>query len=254
MPASTPNRCRAAIFGATSDIANSVARQLAEDVGAQLVLIARDATALTSLALDLKARGAVECRTQQADFADTESLAVVVEAAWNAFSGLDLALIAYGTSPDHSLAETDAMVARGALTVNFISPALLCAALAPRFEAQRSGVIAVITSVAGERGRKSNYVYGAAKGGLQRYLEGLRHRLFRAGIVVLDIRPGLVATKMTAALAKGGPFWATPDKVATDILAAIRKRKIVLYTPRFWRLIMLIVRNLPAAFFHRSSL
>ena len=146
------------------------------------------------------------------------------------------------------------MAAREALTVNFVSPALLCAALAPRFEAQKSGMIAVITSVAGDRGRKSNYFYGAAKGGLQRYLEGLRHRLYHAGVAVLDIRPGFVESKMTAGIVQGIPFRATPDKVAADILTAIRKRWSVLYTPRYWRLIMLIIRHIPKAIFHRSSL
>jgi short-subunit dehydrogenase len=253
VPAS-PRPSRIAIFGATSDIANAVARRLTEGGGVRLVLVARDATALAAAAADLGVRGAVQVVTQQADFADTDALGAVAEAAWGAFSGLDLALIAYGTLPDQSLAETDERAARETLTVNFVSPALLCGALARRFEAQKFGTIAVITSVAGDRGRKSNHLYSAAKGGLQRYLEGLRHRLFAAGVTVLDIRPGFVATKMTATLAKGGPLWAAPERVADDTLAAMRKRKGVLYTPWFWRPIMLIVRNLPAALFHRSSL
>jgi decaprenylphospho-beta-D-erythro-pentofuranosid-2-ulose 2-reductase len=254
VPSSTSKPIRVAIFGATSDIANAVARRLAEEEGARLVLIARDAAALAAAAADLKVRGAVEVCTQHGDFADSDNLATVADAAWSVLSGLDLVLIAYGTLPDQNHVTTDVTAAREALTINFLSPVLLCGALASRFEAQKFGTIAVITSVAGERGRQSNYVYGAAKGGLQRYLEGLRHRLFGAGVAVIDIRPGFVATKMTAALAQGGPLWATPDAVASDILAAIRKRKSVLYTPWFWRLIMLIVRNVPNALFHRSAL
>jgi hypothetical protein len=244
---------RVAIFGATSDIANAVARRLAEG-GARLALIARDEVALGSMTADLKVRGAAEIVTHRADFAEIDKLATVVEAVWSQFAGLDQALIAFGTLPDQKLMQVDTGAAYEALRVNFSSPALLCDLLAARFEAQKSGTIAVITSVAGDRGRKSNYVYGAAKGGLQRHLEGLRHRLFDSGIAILDIRPGFVETKMTTAVAKGGPLWVTPDKVANDIVAAIRKRKRILYTPWFWRPIMLIVRNAPIALFHRSSL
>jgi short-subunit dehydrogenase len=254
VPSLTTKPYRAAIFGATSEIANAVARRLAENGSSQLILIGRDLAALTAAAADLKVRGALAVRTEKADFADSDGIDIVAETAWRAFSGLDLALIAYGTLPDQRLAETDITAARQAMILNFVSPALLCGALAARFEAQKSGTIAVITSVAGDRGRKSNYIYGAAKGGLQRYLEGLRHRLFAARVAILDIRPGFVTTKMTAAIAKGGPLWASPDTVATDILAAISKRRSTLYTPWFWRLIMLIVRNVPNALFHRTSL
>jgi decaprenylphospho-beta-D-erythro-pentofuranosid-2-ulose 2-reductase len=126
-------------------------------------------------------------------------------------------------------------------------------ALAERFQAQGRGTIAAITSVAGDRGRRSNYIYGAAKGGLQRVLEGLRHRLSSAGVAVVDIRPGFVATRMTEHLEREGPLWASPDRVAADIVAAIAARRAVCYTPHFWRLIMLIVRAMPRFIFHRTS-
>ena len=173
---------------------------------------------------------------------------------WERFGGLDFALIAYGSLPDQARCEQDAEAATAAMTLNFISPALLAGALANRFTAQGHGVIAVISSVAGDRGRRSNYVYGAAKGGLQRYLEGLRHRLAATGVAVLDIRPGFVSTKMTAHLNGSGPLWATPDAVAGDIVGAIKARRAVLYTPWFWRLIMLLIRALPRAIMHRTSI
>jgi hypothetical protein len=121
--------------------------------------------------------------------------------------------------------------------------------------ARKAGVIACITSVAGDRGRGSNFVYGSAKGGLQRFLEGLRHRLHGSGVAVLDIRPGFVRTPMTAQVAQdGGPLWATPEQVAADILRAVAGRRAVLYTPWFWRWIMLIVTSLPRPLLHRTRL
>ena len=149
--------------------------------------------------------------------------------------------------------ETDAGLAADILAVNFTSPAILLNELAQRFQMQGDGALAAITSVAGDRGRKSNYIYGAAKGGLQRFVEGLRHRLAGHGVAVVDIRPGFVTTKMTAHLPRGGPLWASPERVAADIIRAIGKGRAVCYTPGFWRLIMLVIRYLPRVVFHRTS-
>ena len=244
---------RVAVFGATSDIAGAVARRYAE-AGARLVLIGRNRAALDAQAADLKVRGAADIATLLCDFASLDGLAPIAAQAWNAFGGLDVALVAYGSLPDQVALQNSAEATAAALTVNFTSPSVLIGALADRFERQKSGTIAVISSVAGDRGRKSNYVYGAAKGGLQRLLEGLRHRLHASGVAVLDIRPGFVSTKMTASLPQKGPLWATPDKVAADIAKAIDARTAVLYTPWFWRGIMGVVTALPRPLFHRSSL
>jgi hypothetical protein len=189
-----------------------------------------------------------------ADLADLAALTQAADAAWTAFAGLDVALIAYGSLPDQQSAARDSAVAQQSYIVNFVSPCLVCGMLASRFEAQRSGTIAVVTSVAGDRGRKSNYVYGAAKGGLQTFLAGLRHRLHAANVQVLDVRPGFVATKMTAHLPRGGPLWAEPARVAADIARAIERKRAVLYTPWFWRCIMAVIRGLPRAVFHRTKL
>jgi short-subunit dehydrogenase len=249
-PISVP---RVAIFGATSGIAAAVARHYAE-AGARLVLVGRNNQELAETAADLKVRGAADVVVERADFAVTSQLQDVAATAWNTFDGLDIALVAYGNLPDQQAAEENSAFAEQTLVLNFLSPSLLCGELGRQFEAQRAGILAVISSVAGDRGRKSNYVYGAAKGGLQRYLEGLRHRLFGSGIQVLDIRPGFVSTKMTAHLDRRGSLWADPAHVAADIVMAIHKRRAVLYTPWFWRWIMLVVRNAPAPLFHRSSL
>ncbi len=242
-----------AIFGATSDIAAAVARRYAE-AHCRLVLVGRDAAALASAAADLQVRGAPETCSLQADFAQLDDLPGVVAAAWNRFDSVDVALVAYGTMADQQEAERNTATAAAVMTLNFTSPALLLNELAVRFQAQGHGMIAAITSVAGDRGRKSNYVYGAAKGGLQRLLQGLRHRLAASGVGVLDIRPGFVVTKMTANLDRKGPLWATTDRVARDIVGAITARRAIRYTPGFWRLIMLVVRTVPRFVFHRTSL
>jgi len=244
---------RVAIFGATSGIATAVARRLAAD-GARLVLIGRDPEHLMAAAADMKIRGAAEVAQLTADFTTLAALPGVAAGAWNMFGGLDAALIAYGSLPRQDAVEYDPQALAGVILLNLTSPAVLCLELAGRFERSRSGVIAVITSVAGDRGRQSNYAYGTAKGGLQRFLEGLRHRLYGSGVQVLDIRPGFVATRMTEHLPQAGPLWVGPDRVAADIARAIRQRRAVLYTPWFWRYILAIVRALPRSAFHRTSL
>ena len=244
---------RVAIFGATSDIATAFMRREAQ-AGARLFLVGRDRAMLEAAAADLEVRGAGAVAIHVADLADPAALTATADAAWTAFAGLDVALIAYGTLPDQEAAARDPAVAEQSHMINFVSPCLLCGTLANRFEAQGAGAIAVMTSVAGDRGRKSNYVYGAAKGGLQTFLAGLRHRLQAADVQVLDIRPGFVATKMTAHLPRGGPLWAAPDRVAADIARAIERKRAVLYTPWFWRCIMAVVRTLPRAVFHRTQL
>lgn len=244
---------RIAIFGATSDIACAYARLCAEQ-GARLVLFARGKEACERVAADLRVRGAAAVEVRIADFADLRALPRLAEEAWSAFGGLDTALVAYGSLPEQTVLNADPLALAQALDLNFTSPAILANLLAARFETARSGAIAVISSVAGDRGRQSNYAYGAAKGGCQKFLEGLRHRLFPAGVTVLDIRPGFVATKMTAHLPQGGPLWATPDRVAQDIATALSKRRAVLYTPWFWWGIMAIVKAVPRPLFHRTKL
>ena len=244
---------RFAIFGATSEIASAVARRLAEQ-GASLVLVGRDKADLDASGRDLKVRGAHEVHIREADFSQTRDLTAVVDAVWQDLGRVDAAFVAFGVMPDQIEAEGNQRVAEQSLIVNFVSPVLLCNALARKFAVQKSGTIAVITSVAGDRGRQSNFMYGAAKGGLQRYVEGLRHRLFAKNVDVLDIRPGMVRTKMTAHLEQSGLLWADADQVATDIVLALGKRRRVVYTPWFWRFVMLGVRNLPSSLFNRSSL
>jgi short-subunit dehydrogenase len=233
---------RVAIFGATSGIAAALARRFAA-AGARIALVGRDCSAIDAAAGDLKVRGAGEIVRISADFSELDRLPQIA----------DVAVIAYGTLPEQADLDADPQAAVPMLSLNFVSPSVLAGHLAGRFEAQRAGVIALITSVAGDRGRKSNYFYGAAKGGLQLLAEGLRHRLYPAGVQVLDIRPGFVMTRMTDHLAHRGLLWAEPDRVAGDIQRAIARGSAVLYTPWFWRGILAIVRALPRPLFHRTS-
>ncbi len=167
--------------------------------------------------------------------------------------GLDVALIAHGVLGDQAEAEKDFAAAEAILHTNFLSAVSLVTWLANYFEAEHRGTIAVISSVAGDRGRKSNYVYGASKGGLNIFLDGVRNRIDRAGVNVLTIKPGFVATPMTAHLPRG-PLFAQPAQVAKHIVRAIDKRRDVAYVPPFWALIMLVVRSIPRRVFKKMNM
>ena len=240
-----------AIFGATSAIAEAVAR-IHAGRGDALFLAGRDPVALDRIARDLEVRGAARTLVHEVDFADTTAFADMLDHCARELGPPDTALLAYGILGDQQAAQADPALARASLEINFVSPACLLDALATRMAP--GGTIGAITSVAGDRGRQSNYLYGAAKGGLSRFLEGLRHRLAPAGIKVVDIRPGFVDTPMTAAIEKKGPLWAQPEKVAKDIVRALDRGKPLLYTPWFWSHVMRIVRNVPSPIFHRTKL
>lgn len=250
----TPERAgrRVLIIGATSAIAAETARVFAA-YGARLFLTGRHSGRLDAVAADLKVRGAAQVETALLEVTDISRHAGVVEAAFAALGGLDVVLIAHGTLPDQQRCEESAAETVAALEVNFTATIALLTLLANRFEAARQGCIAVITSVAGDRGRQSNYVYGAAKGGVERFLEGLRNRLFRSGVAVITIKPGFVDTPMTAGVAKN-PLFASPRRVGRAIYRAIEARRSVVYIPWFWRPIMFLVTALPESIFQRLRL
>jgi len=240
------------IVGATSVIAEAVARRFAAD-GDAFFLVGRNATRLEAIGADLRIRGAPAVYTATLDVSDIGSQAAMLAKVEGAMGVPDIVLIAHGTLPDQRACEQSVTATVSALNVNFTATLALLTLIANRFETAGRGTIAVITSVAGDRGRRSNYLYGAAKGGVSIFLSGLRHRLQARGVAVLDIRPGFVDTPMTSAFAKG-TLWAKPDRVALDICHAIKRGAPVLYTPWFWRWIMQIVRILPLAVFHRTRL
>jgi decaprenylphospho-beta-D-erythro-pentofuranosid-2-ulose 2-reductase len=243
---------RVLIVGATSAMAAATARLYAAG-GARLFLTGRNAERLEAVAADLRVRGAGQVQSALLDVTDRHRCEEVLDVAWAAFDGLDVALVAHGVLPDQAQSQTSVAEALYALDVNFTSTVALLTILANRFEAQGRGCIAVITSVAGDRGRQSNYVYGAAKGGLDRFLEGLRNRLFRAGVAVVTLKPGFVETPMTAGLRQGMLF-ASAGRAAQAIHRAVERRRDVAYIPGYWRPIMAVIRSIPEFAFKRLRL
>lgn len=239
------------IIGATSAIAEATARRFCRG-GARLFLLARNRERLDTLARDLNIRGAesVDCETLDArDFGRHQA---TLEKAVAHMGGVDIVLIAHGTLPDQKACEGDFDLALEDITVNALGTLSLLTHLARILELQGYGTLAVIGSVAGERGRKSNYVYGSSKAMVATFLQGLRNRLHGAGVHVLTIKPGIVDTPMTAGLKKG-LLWAQPETVARGIAAAIERKKEVVYLPWFWRFIMLVIRSMPERLFKRTD-
>lgn len=231
------------VVGAASAIAEATARLFAEAGGA-LYLVGRKQERLAAVADDLATRGAPTVGYHVMDMCDIDRHAAMLAEAETALGSLDVCLIAHGTLPDQAACQRDVGRTLDELQTNALSTIALLTLLAERFEAQGHGTIAVITSVAGDRGRQSNYVYGTAKAALDTFLEGLRQRLHKAGVRVVTIKPGFVDTPMTATFEKG-MLWAQPATVAKRIHRAIRRGSDVVYVPAFWRLIMLVIRNLP---------
>lgn len=238
------------IIGATSAIAESVARLYAARAAA-LYLVGRSAGKLDVIAADLRVRGAQHVHTGVLDVNDVAAHGALLDNAWAALGGIDTVLIAHGTLPDQAACDASVDLSLREFATNGTSTIALAAALAQRLQSGAS--LAVISSVAGDRGRASNYLYGSAKAAVTAYLSGLGQRLRPAGINVLVIKPGFVDTPMTAAFKKGA-LWATPDKVAAGILKAIGKRKAVAYLPGFWWAIMMIIKNIPEFVFRRIKL
>jgi decaprenylphospho-beta-D-erythro-pentofuranosid-2-ulose 2-reductase len=239
------------VIGATSTIAQQVARLLCME-GVEIHLLGRDQVKLNDIAADLQVRGA-KVSVHTVDLNDLAAHQKVINESIDILGGLDLVLLAYGTLPDQPRCEQDTELATREITTNYLSAQSLLSILANHMEAQGSGSIAVISSVAGDRGRKSNYIYGSAKAGLTVYLQGLRNRLATKNVHVLTIKPGFVDTPMTRDFKKG-LLWVGPDKVARDIVRAIRKKRDVLYTPWYWQWIMLIIKLIPERIFKKMNL
>jgi len=241
------------ILGATPAIAQATARLFAAK-GDHLFIAGRSADRLEMVRQDIAVRGAASVGVFAIDANDRARHEALLDAAERAMGGLDTVLIAHGVLSDQKACEGSVERALVDIETNALGVIALLTLVANRFEARRSGTIAVISSVAGDRGRKSNYVYGAAKGMVTLFLQGLRNRLAAAEVQVLTIKPGFVDTPMTAAIPKGGPLWAKPEDIATGILAAIEKKRDVVYLPWFWQWIMLIIRMIPERIFKRLSL
>ena len=240
------------IVGAASAIAEATARVWAER-GASLYLVGRSHERLAAIGADLVVRGASHVSMEVLDVNDFSRHEQMLRQCIADLGGLDVVLIAHGTLADQHACEGSVELTLHEITTNALSVIALATLVAGWFASQRSGVLAVISSVAGDRGRRSNYVYGSAKAMVTAFLSGLRQRLSREGVGVVTLKPGFVDTPMTDAFKKG-VLWASPATVAAGIVRAVDRGSAVVYLPFFWRPIMLAVRLIPERMFSRLSL
>jgi short-subunit dehydrogenase len=245
---------RIVIVGATSRIAEHCARLWAEGPATSFVLVGRHADKLEAVAQDLRVRGpASEVEAVTADFESPAAISELVDKII-ARAPVDIVLIAHGQLPDQQACERDLAAGKHALVINGLSPVLFAEGFAGAMQRAGRGTIAVIGSVAGDRGRKSNYVYGAAKGMVERYLQGMQHRFAGSGVKLVLVKPGPTDTPMTAQIKAAGGRVADVRIVAKDIINGIAAGKRQVYTPQIWAVIMLIVRNIPQRVFDKLNL
>lgn len=240
------------IVGAASAIAEHYAR-LQAVAGGSLLLAGRSPARLQAIADDLRTRGAAEAAVFALDVNELDRHEALLDAAWSRFGQVDVVLLAHGTLPDNLACAADPALAVREFNTNGTATIALMAAAARRLEAQGHGTLAVIASVAGDRGRASNYLYGSAKAAVAAYASGLRQRLGGTGVNVLTVKPGFVDTPMTRDFRKG-LLWASPQAVAKGIDKAIAARRAVAYLPGFWWGIMRIITHIPEPVFRRLRL
>jgi len=240
------------IIGATSAIAQATARIYAQQQ-ARIFLLGRNEQATRLVAEDLRVRGASGVEYDFTPLSETGDHKQMIDTAMDFLQRLDVVLIAYGMLGNQQEEEQDFNLALQTLNVNCLSIFSLLMLLGNICQKQKSGSIAVISSVAGDRGRQSNYVYGAAKGALSLYLQGMRNRLHPYGVHVLTIKPGFVISPMTAEFKKG-LLWVKPDTIARGIIKAVNKRRDVAYLPAYWRWIMWVIKSIPEFIFKRLKL
>jgi short-subunit dehydrogenase len=243
------------VVGANSGIAEALCRLLAER-GCRLILAGRNLDQLERQAADLRIRYRAEVAIESFEALDFCSHPSFVDRCVRHFArDVTGFIVCYGYLPIQEETQRDGVTLRKAIDTNFTSVACLLNAAAAYLETRKAGYLAAISSVAGDRGRQSNYAYGAAKAGLSSYLQGLRNRGHHAGFRVLTIKPGMVDTPMTAGIVKAGsPLVSSPARVAQDIDRALRNRRDVIYTPGYWYYIMSIICNIPERLFKRLRL
>lgn len=242
------------IIGATSGMAEHCARLWVQAEPVRLTLVGRNREKTEAVAADLRVRNpACEIQSMTANFLDVASIRAMVDAVVRQ-GAPDIVLIAQGTLPDQAKCQTDLTLCRDTLEINGMSPVLFVEAFAGPMEQANHGTLAIIGSVAGDRGRKSNYVYGSAKGLVSRYAEGLQHRLARSKVKVVLIKPGPTDTPMTASFKARGMKMAPVEEVARGIVAAVDKGKAVAYVPGKWWFIMRVIQHLPRLVFNKLNI
>jgi len=244
---------RVMIIGATSAIATACARLWAGE-GAIFFLVGRNMEKMLALSDDLSVRGAVSVEIFQLDLNRFQNYSAMLEKGRQFLEKIDVVLIAHGTLPLQQLCEDNPEIIVDEFNTNATSAVVLLATVANYLEKQRYGAVGVITSVAGDRGRPSNYVYGSAKAAVSAFSEGLRGRLFKVGVTLTDIRPGFVNTPMTRGLRLPSVLVVQPEQIAGKIIRGIEAGKSVLYVPGFWSVIMFMIRSIPRPLFKRINL
>lgn len=239
------------LLGGTSEIGTTTVRALVASRGASRVVLAgRDPDGLETHARQLRDLGADRVDVVEFDARALEDHAGVVDKTWSTYGDFDVVVLAFGTLGDQFAAERDPAEARRIVDTNYTGAVSAGLHVAQRLEEQGHGALVVLSSVAGERGRRSNYVYGSSKAGLDTFAQGLGDRLHASGVHVLVVRPGFVHTRMTAGL-EAAPFATTPAKVARQVLRGLDRRAHLVYAPPVLRSVMLVLRNLPRAIFRR---
>lgn len=218
-----------------------------------IYLVARNKDRLAAIAMDLKVRGATSVSSETLDVNDFSLHEPMLDRAERALGGIDTIIIAHGTLSDQPTCERSVDVALNELTTNALSTVALATRIAARLAQKHQGTLVVISSVAGDRGRQSNFAYGCAKALVSTFMSGLRQRMHKCGVAVITVKPGFVDTPMTAAFRKG-LLWTTPEIVARGIVNAIDRKKDVVYLPFFWRPLMFAVRLIPERVFKRLTL
>ena len=240
------------ILGATSAIAEQCARIWAEK-GESLYLVGRNDNRLTAIASDLRVRGASKVDTLTLDLNEFDKHEEMLVNASRSMNGIDIALIAHGTLSNQGECEKSVELTMQEINTNALSTISLLTLIANEFERKQSGIIAVISSVAGDRGRASNYVYGSAKAMVSTFLSGLRQRLYKSNVTVVTIKPGFVDTPMTAAFKKN-LLWVKPKYLAQRIVSKIKESNSEIYLPYYWKFIAVVVKQLPNIIFKRVHL
>jgi decaprenylphospho-beta-D-erythro-pentofuranosid-2-ulose 2-reductase len=238
------------VLGANSDMAVAIVRRFAQ-AGWHIQLASRNIEALQTEAQHLQVAYGVQAEAYEFDARDTGSHATFYAALGRKPEGV---VVAFGLLGDQTASQADFNQAQAVIETNYTGAVSICEMIAADMEQRKAGFIVGISSVAGDRGRASNYIYGSSKAAFSAYLSGLRHRLFKSGVHVMTVKPGFVATKMTEGLDLPAKLTATPQEVAQAVFDGVSKRKSVIYVKWMWRYIMLIIIHLPSFVFNKTKL
>ena len=240
------------VIGATSAIAQEVAKIYASEK-CEIAMVGRNTQMLEVISQDLKVRGATNVFPASLDLNQFDQHSTCIEEIYKKLGRLDVVLLAHGVLGNQDQADVDPKHTVDLINTNFVSYASLITLIAQKMKPQGNGTIAVISSVAGDRGKQSNFAYGSAQAGKSVFTDGLRNRLFHHGVHVLTLKLGFVDTPMTAAFKKGA-LWAQPDTIAQGIVDAISAKKNTIYLPFFWRYIMWIICSIPEFLFKKLKM